>query len=243
MLLEVRQLSASIGQYRILHDVSFSVPAGQVTVVVGRNGAGKTTTMRTLLGLTEVHGGQILLNGDDLIGLPPYEIVRLGIGYVPEGRGLFTLLTVEENLRVAERRRGSLKARLPMILDLFPPLERLLDRRAGTLSGGEQQMVAIARALISDNRLLLIDEPSTGLAPKIVQGVAQALRRIATDITVILVEQSLEMASWVGDRYVILEDGRSVQEGPMQELLDSPDLQKTYLGVGAGRKVTAGGKA
>ena len=240
VLLHVRELSAAIGPYRILHDVSLEVPAGSVTVIVGRNGAGKTTTLRTIMGMTRVLSGRIEFDGRDLTGMRPYQIARLGIGYVPEDRGIFTQLTVEENLRVAEREPGSLRRRLPLIFELFPDLERFRSRRAGSLSGGQQQMVAIARALVNENRLLLVDEPSKGLAPSLVRKVADALRAIAREATVVLVEQNLNMAAYVGDRYVILEDGRSAGSGPMEELARDTDLQRTYLGV-SGRAVAAGG--
>ncbi len=231
LLLQVLELHAYIRQYHILQGVSFDVREGEVTVVLGRNGAGKTTTLRSVLGLTRIGRGEIRLDGLSLVGWRPHEIARLGVGYVPEDRGIFTQLTVEENLQVAERNRGNLRQRSGRIFDLFPDLYRFRHRRAGLLSGGQQQMLAIARVMVNPNRLLLVDEPSKGLAPILVRNVGEALREVAREATVVLVEQNLALAAHAGDRYVIIDDGRSVREGPMAEIAMDRQLQRVYLGV------------
>ncbi|MFS8535831.1 MAG: ABC transporter ATP-binding protein [Limnochordales bacterium] len=231
-LLEVRGLQAWIGRFHILQGVDFAVPEGETTVLLGRNGAGKTTTLRAIMGLVGVRQGSIRLGGQELAGRRPYEIAQLGIGYVPEDRGIFRFLTVEENLRVAERSRGALKRREDLIYGLFPDLARFRQRKAGHLSGGQQQMLAIARALVNDNRLLLIDEPSKGLAPIVVQHLTETLAQIARHVTVLLVEQNFAMAARLGRTCVVIDAGRVVHAGPMDELVASPELQRRWLGVG-----------
>ncbi|MCL5046337.1 MAG: ABC transporter ATP-binding protein [Actinobacteria bacterium] len=238
-LLEVKHIQTYISQYHILQDVTLSVPQGGTTVILGRNGAGKTTTLRSILGLTPAREGEILFGGRDIRRLRPFEIARLGIGYVPEDRRIFTELTVEDNLRLAERSAGALKSRSDLIYDLFPDLKRFAPRRAGGLSGGQQQMLAIARALVNDNRLLLIDEPSKGLAPIVVQRVTDVLREIKKRVTILLVEQNFAMASRVGDHCVILDDGRSVHSGGMADLVRDESLQHEYLGVSGRKEVPA----
>ncbi|MDI3269950.1 MAG: ABC transporter ATP-binding protein [Bacillota bacterium] len=233
-LLQVENLQAGLGLYRILHGISFSAREGEVLVLIGRNGAGKTTTLRSIMGLTRILGGRILWQGRPIQGWPPYRIARLGIGYVPEDRGLFRLLTVEENLRLGLRQSRLWRAQLKRVVEIFPDLERLLSQRAGTLSGGQQQMLALARALMGENRLLLVDEPSKGLAPLLVERLAQHLKAMARDTTILLVEQNLPLALQVGDRFAIVEDGRTLHTGPMEELARDRNLQETYLGVKMG---------
>lgn len=230
-ILEVREIHTFIGQFHILEGVSFDVTQGSVTVLLGRNGAGKTTTLRSIMGLWRPSNGEISFNGNSLIGRPAYDIARLGIGYVPEHRAIFRQLSVAENLKIAERKRGQLEARITLIFELFPDLERLYNWPAGQLSGGQQQMLAIARALVPDNTLLLIDEPSEGLAPVLIQQMMHAIRQLSDHTTVLLVEQNFRVASQLGDRYAIIENGRSVHHGSMKELADDQDLIQRYLGA------------
>jgi branched-chain amino acid transport system ATP-binding protein len=231
-LLEVEDLHTYIGQHHILQGVSLAVRPHRVTVLLGRNGAGKTTTMRSILGLVPPRAGAVRFEGRPIHGRPPHEIVRLGLGYVPEGQGIFASLTVDENLRVArlgpERDTG---ARLERVFALFPDLGRFRQRPAGTLSGGQKQMLAIARALVNDNRLLLIDEPSKGLAPVVVEQLVRALAEMKARTTILLVEQNVAVARALGDDYSILDDGRTVHQGRLADLMADPALQKRYLGV------------
>ena len=226
-LLEVRDLHVYLGLSHVLQGVSFDVPERGVTALLGRNGVGKTTTLRALMGLVPPVG-RVTLAGKELTKLPTHSIVRLGVGYVPEDRDVFAGLTVEENLRLAER-NGS--ARYDLVYDLFPELARRGGQRAGTLSGGQQQMVAIARALLNENRVLLIDEPTKGLAPLLVTEVAQVLERVGENETILLVEQNLGVVQRLARDVVVLDQGRVVHAGPARELLaDAPKL-RTLLGV------------
>lgn len=230
-ILEVNDLHTFIGQFHILEGVSFEVPEGSVTVILGRNGAGKTTTLRSVLGLWKPGQGAIRFKGEKISGLAPYQIAQLGIGYVPEYRAIFRQLSVAENLKVAERRSGQFAKRRDLIFGLFPDLERLYHWPGGQLSGGQQQMLAIARALVPDNDLLLIDEPSEGLAPVLIEQMMEAIRKLSDHTTVLLVEQNFRVASQLGDRYTIIEDGRSVLEGEMKTLAKDPALIQRYLGA------------
>ncbi|RME85418.1 MAG: ABC transporter ATP-binding protein [Caldilineae bacterium] len=228
-LLEVRNIHTYIGQFHILQNVSFDVPAQSITVLLGRNGAGKTTTLRTIMGLTPASAGVIRLNGIEIQNRRPYEIAQMGIGFVPDYRAVFRQLTVEENLRLAERKPGDLQRKLGFIFQIFPDLERLYHWPGGQLSGGQQQMLAVARALVPDNHLLLIDEPSEGLAPVIVEQMMEAIRQLSDQTTVLLVEQNFHVASHLADRYVIIEDGRSVHHGQMADLVADRGLITRYL--------------
>jgi branched-chain amino acid transport system ATP-binding protein len=230
-LLEVHQIDTFIGQFHILEGVSVDVQQGEITVLLGRNGAGKTTTLRSILGLTPPSSGEVRFRGERLNGRKPFQIAQLGIGYVPEHRAIFKELTVAENLRIAERRSGDLKARLDLIFDLFPDLQRLYQLKGGQLSGGQQQMLAIARALVPQNDLLLIDEPSEGLAPVIISQLMAVIKRLAQTSTVLLVEQNFRVASQLADHYVIIDDGHSVQRGAMRDLLSDTATIQRYLGV------------
>jgi branched-chain amino acid transport system ATP-binding protein len=230
-LLEVHQIDTFIGQFHILEGVSVDVQPGQITVLLGRNGAGKTTTLRSILGLTPPSSGEVRFRGERLNGRKPFQIAQMGIGYVPEHRAIFKELTVAENLRIAERRSGDLKARLDLIFDLFPDLQRLYQLKGGQLSGGQQQMLAIARALVPQNDLLLIDEPSEGLAPVIISHLMAVIKRLAQTSTVLLVAQNFRVASQLADHYVIIDDGHSVQRGAMSDLLRDPATIQRYLGV------------
>ncbi|HUS16721.1 MAG TPA: ABC transporter ATP-binding protein [Chloroflexia bacterium] len=230
-LLTVEGIHTFIGQFHILEGVSLSVPAGSITALLGRNGAGKSTTLRSIMGLLAPQQGTIMLDGEEITGQTAFHIAARGVGYVPEHRAVFRDLTVEENLRIAERRRGDLARHSDLIFDLFPDLKRFYKLPGGQLSGGQQQMLAIARVLVPDNRLLLIDEPSEGLAPIIIEGIVAALRRLAATTTVLLVEQNFRMASQLADQYYILDDGRTVHDGRMAALVgDQPTITR-YLGA------------
>jgi branched-chain amino acid transport system ATP-binding protein len=230
-LLTVDTIHTFIGQYHILEGVSLTVPEGSITALLGRNGAGKTTTLRSIMGLLAPRSGRIVLGDDEIQGRTAFAIAAQGVGYVPEHRAVFRDLTVEENLKIAERRRGDLTRRGDLIFDLFPDLKRLYKLRGGQLSGGQQQMLAIARALVPDNRLLLVDEPSEGLAPIIIEHIVAALRRLSAHMTVLLVEQNFRMAAQLADQYYILDDGRTVQSGHMADLVQDQAVIARYLGA------------
>jgi branched-chain amino acid transport system ATP-binding protein len=230
-LLEVGGIHTYIGQFHILEGVSVSVPQGSITVLLGRNGAGKTTTLKSIMGMTPPTRGSISFEGQSLMGKRPYSVAKLGIGYVPEHRAIFKELTVAENLKIAGRDKGDLERKADFVFDLFPDLKRLYGLAGGSLSGGQQQMLAIARALIPDNRLLLIDEPSEGLAPVIIEHLMSAIRKLADRTTVLLVEQNFRMASKLADRYVIIDNGQSPVSGAMADLVRDEALVQRYLGV------------
>jgi branched-chain amino acid transport system ATP-binding protein len=228
-VLVVNGVHTYIGQYHILQGVSFEVPKGSITVLLGRNGAGKTTTLKSILGLTPPRDGTISFEGSQIQGQRSFDIASLGIGYVPEHRAIFRDLSVLENLQIAERNKGELEQRESMIFDLFPDLKRFLDFQGDKLSGGQQQMLAIARALVPENRLLLIDEPSEGLAPVIIDGLMDAIRQLSAETTVLLVEQNFIVASRLAERYVIIEEGCSVKAGETKDLIGDHDTIQRYL--------------
>lgn len=228
-ILEVDSIHTFIGQFHILEGVTIEVPANSITALLGRNGAGKTTTLRSIIGLNSPAKGSIRFQGKVISGLRAYDIAQLGVGYVPDYRAIFRQLSVEENLKIAERKKGDLDRKLKFIFEIFPDLERLRLWPGGQLSGGQQQMLAIARALVADNTLLLIDEPSEGLAPVIVEQMMGAIRKLSDQIAVLLVEQNFRVASQLADRYVIIEDGKSVHTGAMAELLSDQSLINRYL--------------
>ena len=229
-LIRVDDLHVHLGESHVLQGVSFDVPEGGVTALLGRNGVGKTTTLRAMMGLVP-RRGTVTLSGEELTRLPTYQVVRRGIGYVPEDRDVFAGLTVDENLRLAER-NGS--PRYELVYELFPELETRGGQKAGTLSGGQQQMVAIARALLNENQVLLVDEPTKGLAPLLVTEVAAALERVAELATVLLVEQNLAVVARVARQVVVLDVGRVVHSGPAAELLGDPERIRALLGVHGG---------
>jgi branched-chain amino acid transport system ATP-binding protein len=229
--LSVADLHVYLGESHVLQGISFDVPSGGVTALLGRNGVGKTTTLRALMGLVSRSRGAISLSGDDVTRLATHAVVRRGVGYVPEDRDVFSGLTVAENLRLAERSR---EPRYDLVHDLFPELRARAGQRAGTLSGGQQQMVAIARALLNENRLLLVDEPTKGLAPLLVTEVAAALERAAELTTILLVEQNLQVVQRVARQVVVLDAGRVVHAGPAEELLADPAHVRRLLGVHGG---------
>ena len=227
-LLSVSDLHVYLGESHILQGIDFDVAEGGVTALLGRNGVGKTTTLRALMGLVD-RRGRITLTGEDVTATPTHKIVRCGVGYVPEDRDVFAGLTVDENLRLAER---DTDPRYELVYDLFPELKQRGKQLAGTLSGGQQQMVAIARALLNDNRLLLVDEPTKGLAPLLVAEVARVLERVAELATVLLVEQNLGVVQRVARDAVVLDTGRVVHIGPAEELLADKPMVHRMLGVG-----------
>lgn len=228
-LLRLEAIHTFIEQYHILEGVDLRVPKGNITALLGRNGAGKTTTLRSILGLTPPREGKVVLDGREIQGMASFDIASLGIGYVPEHRAIFRDLTVEENLRIAERQKGDYTRKQAFIFDLFPDLKRLIQLSGASLSGGQQQMLAIARALVSDNQLLLIDEPSEGLAPVLIEQLMEAIRHLSSETTVLLVEQNFLVASQLAEDYVIIEDGRSVKSGAMADLVADPASIRRYL--------------
>ena len=227
-LLEVRDLHVRLGESHVLQGIEFDVEEGGVTALLGRNGVGKTTTLRALMGLVD-RSGSVVLAGEELVSTPTHRIVRRGVGYVPEDRDVFAGLTVDENLRLAERNGA---ARYDLVYDLFPELRERGSQLAGTLSGGQQQMVAIARALLNENRVLLVDEPTKGLAPALVTQVADVLARVSELATVLLVEQNLGVVNRVARDAVVLDTGRVVHIGPAKELLADTPMVHRLLGVG-----------
>jgi len=230
-LLEVHAIHTFIGQYHILQGVDVQAPQGSITALLGRNGAGKTTTLKSILGLTPPRQGSVVFDGRELNGMRSFDIAALGIGFVPEHRAIFRDLSVEENLKIAERKKGDYLRKQDFLFSLFPDLKRLLRLPGTSLSGGQQQMLAIARAFIPDNRLLLIDEPSEGLAPVIIESMMAALRQISAQSTMILVEQNFLVASQLAEHYVIIEEGRSVKSGKMSDLKQDKAAIQRYLGA------------
>lgn len=230
-ILEINAIHTFIGQFHILENVSVSVPKGSITVLLGRNGAGKTTTLKSVMGITPPSRGTIMFNGASLVGKRPYTIAQMGVGYVPEHRAIFRELSVRENLMVAQRGGDDFEKKADAVFELFPDLKRLYSLPGGHLSGGQQQMLAIARALIPDNQLLLIDEPSEGLAPVIIEQLMAAIEKLSVQATVLLVEQNFRVASKLADRFVIIDDGQSPISGAMGELIGDEALIRRYLGV------------
>ena len=230
-ILGVEGIHTFIRQYHILQGVDVRVPKGSITALLGRNGAGKTTTLKSILGLLPIRKGRITFDGRDIQNMRSFDIAALGIGFVPEHRAIFRDLTVEENLRIAERKKGDYQRKRDFIFNLFPDLQRLIALSGTKLSGGQQQMLAIARALVPDNRLLLIDEPSEGLAPVIIEHMMEAIRHLSKDATIILVEQNFLVASQLAEYYVIIEEGRSAQAGRMSDLMNDKATIRRYLGA------------
>lgn len=231
VLLEISDIHTFIGQFHILEGVTVEVKAGGITVLLGRNGAGKTTTLRSIIGLNDVTQGSIKYKGQSLLGQSVHRITQGGIGFVPEHRAVFKELSVRENLEIAARQRGDFERKADFIFELFPDLKRLITLPGGNLSGGQQQMLSIARALVPDNDLLLIDEPSEGLAPIIIEQLIHAIKQLSADKTVLLVEQNFRVASLLADEFVIIDDGHSVASGKMDDLKHDTDLIQKYLGV------------
>ena len=232
-MLRVAELSAGYGGFQALFDATLEVNAGEAVAVIGPNGAGKTTLLRVISKLIEPSRGTLEFDGHSLAALPAHAVVARGIAHVPENRRLFPRLTAEENLRMgAYTSRDAYAERLEQVYALFPRLKERRDQPAGTLSGGEQQMCAIARALMSGPKLLLLDEPSAGLAPVVVQSIFELVRRIcAQGYTVLIVEQNIRQVLKVVNRAYLLDTGRIVRSGSAAELLAAPEIQKAYLGL------------
>jgi branched-chain amino acid transport system ATP-binding protein len=231
-LLALRSVHTHIGRYHILQGVDFEVPRGGFTVLLGRNGAGKTTTLRTIMGLWKASQGQIHFAGEDVTARPTPDIASAGIAYVPENMSIFAGLTVRENLVLAARAGKIDPARLEWIFSLFPALERFFGLAAGMLSGGQKQMLSIARALIEPRDLILVDEPTKGLAPAIVSNMIRAFREVkSAGATVLLVEQNFMAARMLGDTVAVMDDGRIVHRGAMADLAANQALQQRLLGL------------
>ena len=229
-MLELEGVEAGYGLSRVLHGVSLRAEAGEVVSLLGRNGAGKSTTLKSIVGLVAVSGGSIRFDGREITGRPTHEISRLGVGYVPEERRIFSDLTVAENLLVGRKGTGAWGAE--RVYDVFPKLRELAGRRAGSLSGGEQQMLTVARTLMGNPRVVLLDEPSEGLAPVIVRALGEqiaALKRAG--LTILLSEQTLKFAARLADRAYIIEKGIIRFDGPMAALMADEDLRRKYLTV------------
>jgi branched-chain amino acid transport system ATP-binding protein len=235
-LLSLAGVETHIGAYHILHGVDFNAHAGAVTMLLGRNGAGKTTTLRTIMGLWRASAGSITFAGQNLAGMATAEIAQKGIGYVPETMAVFADLTVEENLLLAARSARRVAdldaARVQWIFQLFPAVEKFWHYPAGKLSGGQKQMVAMARAVIEPRQLLIVDEPSKGLAPAIVNNLIDAFAQLkAQGVSVLLVEQNLAFAKRLGDHVAVMEDGRIAHSGPMAAFAEDASLQQRLLGL------------
>lgn len=226
-LLTVAHLRATVAGQQVVEDVSFEVPPTGVTAVLGRNGVGKSSTLKGILGLYD-RSGEVTFDGERIDGEPTHRIVQRGIAYVPEDREVFTMLSVQENLALAARQA---EPRWEFVHELFPELKTRAAQRAGTLSGGQQQMVSLGRALINDNRLLLVDEPTKGLAPKIVTDVAAVLEEAAHTVPILLVEQNLQVINRLASRVVVIDAGRVVHTGDARELLDDTERVQQLLGV------------
>lgn len=234
-MLEVKNLSVSYGAIEAVKDISFTVNDGEIVSLIGANGAGKTTTLHTITGLVPAKSGSVMYNGVDLLKTHNNKIVTLGMAHIPEGRHVFTRMSVEENLEMGAfslKDQSDLKKDLDMVYGLFPRLKERRDQKAGTLSGGEQQMLAMGRALMSHPKTILMDEPSMGLSPKLVKEIFSIIRKLhEQDITILLVEQNAKMALSIADRAYVLETGRITMEGDAKELLNNEQVRKAYLGA------------
>jgi len=232
-ILRLDDVHTDIAQYRILHGVTFDVPEGGVHVLLGRNGAGKTTTLRTVMGLWRARRGAIVFRHHDITALPTPSIAKLGIAYVPENMGIFGGLTVEENMRLATASGRFDSDRLGRIFALFPAMEKFWTSQASGLSGGQKQMLAISRAIVEHRELILIDEPTKGLAPAIIRNMIAALSEIARETTILLVEQNFLFARSLGRGVAVIDDGRIVHTGDMAELAADAGLQTRLLSLSA----------
>ncbi len=235
-LLKLSAVQTHIGAYHILHGVDLEVPRGQLTMLLGRNGAGKTTTLRTIMGLWHASHGSVTFDGHDITGRSTPDIAQLGIAYVPESMGIFSDLSVKDNMVLAARGARHVEdidaKRLDWIFDLFPAIKKFWLHPAGKLSGGQKQMLAVSRAIVEPRKLLLIDEPSKGLAPAIIANMIAAFRELKqTDTTILLVEQNFNFARQLGDTVAVMDDGKIVHRGSMAELADDDALQTRLLGL------------
>jgi len=236
ILLQLEGVHTHIGAYHILHGVDLVVPKGQLTMLLGRNGAGKTTTLRTIMGLWQASQGRLTFGGQDITALNTPQIAGLNIAYVPENMGIFSDLSVKENMLLAARQAkhaGQMdEARLKWIFSLFPAVEKFWNHPAGKLSGGQKQMLAVARAIVEPRELLIVDEPSKGLAPAIINNMIDAFAQLkATGTTILLVEQNINFAKRLGDQVAVMDNGRVVHAGTMQALADDEQLQQSLLGL------------
>ena len=235
-LIELSGVHTHIGAYHILHGVDLVVPRGQLTMLLGRNGAGKTTTLRTIMGLWHASQGKIVFDGHDITAAETPSIAGLDIAYVPENMGIFSDLTVKENMLLAARSAKTAQQmdgkRLEWIFKLFPAVEKFWNQPAGKLSGGQKQMLAVARAIVEPRKLLIVDEPSKGLAPAIINNMIDAFAQLKqTGTTILLVEQNISFAKRLGDFVAVMDNGKVVHAGAMQELADNEDLQNALLGL------------
>ena len=235
-LLTLEGVHTHIGAYHILHGVDLAVPQGELTLLLGRNGAGKTTTLRTIMGLWRASAGRITFKGEDITAMNTPAIAQKNIAYVPENMGIFADLTVKENMLLAARQAahaGQMDAqRLQWIFQLFPAIEKFWRHPAGKLSGGQKQMLAVARAIVEPRELLIVDEPSKGLAPAIVQNMIEAFAQLkASGVSILLVEQNLHFARQLGDSVAVMDDGRVVHAGSMRALAEDAALQRSLLGL------------
>ena len=235
-LLELKSVHTHIGAYHILHGVDLAVPRGQLTMLLGRNGAGKTTTLRTIMGLWHASKGTVQFDGQDISAAETPHIASQGIAYVPENMGIFSDLTVKENMvlaaRAASRADQIDSTRLQWIFSLFPAVEKFWNHPAGKLSGGQKQMLAVARAIVEPRQLLIVDEPSKGLAPAIINNMIDAFAQLKkTGTTILLVEQNISFAKRLGDHVAVMDDGRVVHAGSMQALAEDEELQRSLLGL------------
>ena len=235
-LLTLEGVHTHIGAYHILHGVDLVVPQGQLTLLLGRNGAGKTTTLRTIMGLWPAAQGRVVFKGEDITAQHTPQIAQKNIAYVPENMGIFADLTVKENMLLAARHARNAsqmdEQRLQWIFGLFPAVQKFWNHPAGKLSGGQKQMLAVSRAIVEPRELLIVDEPSKGLAPAIIENMIDAFRQLkASGVTILLVEQNIHFARQLGDTVAVMDDGRVVHAGSMQALAEDPALQQSLLGL------------
>jgi branched-chain amino acid transport system ATP-binding protein len=235
-LLELQGVHTHIGAYHILHGVDLVVPRGQLTMLLGRNGAGKTTTLRTIMGLWKASQGRVTFNGQDITKVDTPVIASMNVAYVPENMGVFADLTVRENMLLAARKAKNVSqmddARLKWIFSLFPAVEKFWNHPAGKLSGGQKQMLAVSRAIVEPRELLIVDEPSKGLAPAIINNMIDAFAQLkASGVTILLVEQNINFAKRLGDSVAVMDNGVVVHSGSMRELADNEELQRSLLGL------------
>lgn len=229
-MLKLERIHAFYGESHILHGVSLEVKRGEVVTLLGRNGAGKTTTLRSIMGLVSVHSGSIQFKGEDILDKKTHEIFRRGLGYVPQGRRIFSSLSVAENLRLGTLRQDI--QRVEKVLDIFPTLKERLGHRGNELSGGEQQMLAIARVLVTEPELILLDEPSEGLAPLFLGTIVDTIHDLkSSGFTILLVEAHLTMAANLGGRHYIMDNGMVARQASSQEILEDEELQRKYFKV------------
>ena len=236
VLLELNEVHTHIGAYHILHGVNLQIPRGELTLLLGRNGAGKTTTLRTIMGLWQASQGTVNFNGQDITHMNTPDIAALNIAYVPENMGIFSDLTVEENMLLAARKASRAQQmdadRLAWIYAMFPAVEKFWHHPAGKLSGGQKQMLAVARAMVEPRDLLIVDEPSKGLAPAIVQNMIEAFQTMkASGVSILLVEQNIHFAQQLGDSVAVMDNGRVIHAGSMAALSADPALQQSLLGL------------